>query len=120
MDCLFCKIINKEVESRIIYEDELVICIMDAYPNVDGHVLIIPKQHYADYTNLPADLVLHIHEVAKKLNAILLEKLHATSISMLVNYGDAQIIKHFHLHLMPNHGNAATKDVEEVYQSIMN
>ena len=47
---------------------------MDAYPNVDGHVLIIPKEHYTDYTFLSNDLVTQVYEVAKKLNETLLEK----------------------------------------------
>lgn len=39
----------------MVYEDDLVKCIMDAYPNVDGPVLILPKKHHTDYTTLPND-----------------------------------------------------------------
>ena len=116
MDCLFCKIVNNEMESKCIYEDDLVKCIMDAYPNVDGHGLIIPKKHYTDYTELPAELVNHIYEVSKKLNPMLIEKLNVNSLSMVVNYLDAQVIKHFHLHLLPNYGKStASKSVDEVF-----
>ena len=48
MECLFCKIIKGEVPTLKLYEDDLVMVIMDAYPNVDGHTLIIPKKHTLD------------------------------------------------------------------------
>ena len=56
MDCLFCKIANKEEEANILYEDDLVVMILDAYPTVDGHCLIIPKKHYETYLDIPDDL----------------------------------------------------------------
>ena len=49
---LFCKIIDGDIESRKIYEDDHVIAILDAYPVVDGHTLIIPKKHYTDFKDL--------------------------------------------------------------------
>ena len=49
MDCIFCKIINKEIPSKVLYEDDLVLVIMDVNPVSDGHVLILPKKHYEDY-----------------------------------------------------------------------
>ena len=45
-DCLFCKIIKKEIPSFILYEDDDLIVILDAYPDADGHTLIIPRKHY--------------------------------------------------------------------------
>ena len=50
MDCLFCKMIKGEVPCKKIYEDDLVIGILDLYPDSDGHTLIIPKEHYEDLT----------------------------------------------------------------------
>ena len=62
-DCLFCKIVRNEVESRKIYEDDKVIAIMDAYPDVDGHTLIIPKKHYTDFKELDDDILIHIKKI---------------------------------------------------------
>lgn len=104
MDCLFCKIANKEEEANIIYEDDLVVMILDAYPTVDGHCLIIPKNHYETYLDIPDDLILHINKVVKEQAPTLLKKLYKSSISLLVNYGESQLIKHYHLHLLPNYG----------------
>ena len=49
MDCIFCKIINGEIPSKRVYEDDKVIAILDVNPVVDGHTLVIPKKHIKDY-----------------------------------------------------------------------
>ena len=46
---LFCKLVNKKIESRIIYEDDIVLACLDSYPDACGHTLIIPKKHYEDF-----------------------------------------------------------------------
>ena len=116
MDCLFCKIIKGEVPSYKLYEDDEVIVIMDAYPNVDGHTLIIPKKHYDTFMDIPDDLVLHINNIAKKYTKIIMEKLNAKELSVMVNYGNSQKIKHYHMHLLPNNGLKAEKDVKEIHE----
>ena len=63
---VFDKIISGELSSYKLYEDDKVLVILDAYPNVDGHSLIIPKTHYDTLMDIPDELVLHINNVAKK------------------------------------------------------
>lgn len=118
MDCIFCKIINKEIPSKILYEDEYVVVIMDIDPTVDGHSLIIPKKHYTDYQELDNEILTHIFDVAKKMGKKIMNKLNANSLTLLINYGDDQKVKHFHLHLLPNFGtsqNHLTKSVEDIF-----
>ncbi len=106
MDCLFCKIVNNKVESKKIYEDDKVIAILDAYPDVDGHTLIIPKKHYTDFKELDEEILNHINKVAKMLS----EKLMTT-----LNY--RQVIKHFHLHLLPDYQKKkASKSPQEIFE----
>ena len=116
-NCIFCKILNGEIPSKKIYEDDQVIAILDINPIVDGHLLIIPKNHRTDFTELTKEEVFHIYEVANKLTSVLMDKLDAVSMTLTVNYGEAQVVKHFHLHLLPNY-NIKDKDksVEEVYE----
>ena len=116
MECLFCKIIKGEVPSYKLYEDELVMVIMDAYPNVDGHTLIIPKQNYDTFMDLPDELVTHINNVAKKYTNHIMERLNAKELSVHINYGNSQKIKHYHMHLLPNFGLRSEKDVKDVYE----
>ena len=52
MDCIFCKIINNEIPSYTLYEDENVKCILDINPISKGHTLIIPKKHFKDIVDI--------------------------------------------------------------------
>lgn len=116
MDCIFCKIINGELPSYKLYEDDLIIVIMDAYPNVDGHVLIIPKKHYDTFMDLPNELITHINIFAKKYSNLIMEKLNSKALTLLVNYGESQKVKHYHLHLLPDFGTRSTKEPKEVFE----
>jgi len=104
MDCIFCKIGNKELPSKVLYEDELVMVIMDINPLVDGHVLIIPKKHYTDYLELDQRIITHIFQVAQDMGPKIMDKIGAKSVTLLANYGDDQQVKHFHLHILPDLG----------------
>ena len=103
MDCIFCKIINNEIPSYTIYEDELVKVILDINPSVDGHALIIPKKHFDDYMSLDSKTASHIFEIAKTVGANLITKLNAKSLSLLVNYGASLEVNHFHMHILPEY-----------------
>lgn len=103
-NCLFCKMIKGEIPYKKVYEDSNVLAILDLYPSSDGHTLVIPKKHVTDMFELDKDSLTHIYEVAKKLSPTLMDKFNATALSLRVNYGDTQEIKHFHLHILPNYG----------------
>lgn len=115
-DCIFCKILRGELPSKKLYEDDKVIVIMDVNPKVDGHALVIPKEHVTDFMEISDELLTHIYEVAREVSKKLMSKLNATALTLGVNYGDSQVVKHFHMHLLPNYEvSSAGKNVEEVY-----
>lgn len=122
-DCLFCNIVNGKVPSKIIYEDDLVMMVLDAYPNVSGHTLIIPKKHYTDYTEIPDDLLIHIHKLAKEYGPMLMNKMNTDCLSLCVNYGTSQVIKHYHFHILPGFNSKKTQESilsrDEAYKIIM-
>jgi len=124
MDCIFCKIKNKELASKVLFEDELVMVIMDVNPSVDGHMLIIPKKHYTDYIELDDEIIAHMYKIAKMMGNKITDKLKANSITLLMNYGDDQIVKHVHLHLLPNYINGykigPQRTIEENYELLSN
>jgi histidine triad (HIT) family protein len=103
-DCLFCKMVKGEIPCKKIYEDDKVMAILDLHPSADGHTLIIPKEHFTDFYDIDDETLTHIYGVAKKLAPILIDKIQAKSLSLRINYGDTQEIKHFHMHLLPNYG----------------
>lgn len=124
MDCIFCKIKNGEIPSKTVYEDELVMVIMDVNPSVDGHMLVIPKKHYTDYMELDDEIIAHMYNIAKIMGNKIMEKLKANSLTLLMNYGDDQIVKHVHLHLLPNYikgfKKGPQKSIEENYEILNN
>lgn len=117
MDCIFCKIINKEIPSKIIYEDDIVIAMLDINPQSKGHTLIVPKTHYEDYTKLPSEILNHIYNVAQKIGNLIMTKLNQDGYSLIVNFGTAQEIKHFHLHIIPKNQEKKA-DINDVFNSL--
>jgi histidine triad (HIT) family protein len=102
-ECIFCKIINKEIPATLLYEDEFALVFMDIGPIVEGHVLIIPKSHSEQLTDLSDPQVAHLHQLAKKVAKAQQSALQATGINILQNNGVAagQEVPHFHIHVIP-------------------
>ena len=101
MDCIFCKIANKEIPSRIIMETENSIAFLDAFPVSRGHTLVIPKHHYEKVQNMTdldnIDLFNTVHKVISKVDRL------AGSTLLAVHNGkdSGQEIPHVHVHLIP-------------------
>ena len=119
MDCIFCKIINGDIPSYKVYEDNLVYAFLDINPDSPGHTLIIPKKHYQDLVSIDNETLLHIFDVARILKKKLEEKLNIDGLTLIQNNGDVQEVKHFHLHLKPYYNNKIDMDIEDVYKKIM-
>ena len=120
-DCIFCKIINGEIPSKKLYEDDLLIVTMDINPDVNGHMLIIPKKHYTDFTELDNDILIHINEIANKMKDLIYSKLNADGLRIVNNYGIYQIVKHYHLHLLPAYEKKQDLiSIDDIYNKLMN
>ncbi|HHU33016.1 MAG: histidine triad nucleotide-binding protein [Zhaonellaceae bacterium] len=102
-DCLFCKIVQKEVPSEIIYEDDQVIAFKDISPVAPVHVLIVPKKHIPDLTSVEpedANLMGHIVMTAKNLAIKLgVDESGFRLINNCKQHG-GQVIYHIHFHLI--------------------
>lgn len=126
MNCLFCKIINKEIPSKVIYEDNKVIIFLDINPSSNGHMLLVTKTHYENILDLDTKLLEHIHKLIKKMYKLLKEKLHIEGLTIVNNSEYGQEIKHFHIHLIPRYNNDNLKlnkinnliDIEDIYNKI--
>ncbi len=125
MDCLFCKIINKEIPSSIIYEDSDVLAFLDINPTTNGDTLIIPKKHYKDFLEVPNEILVKMYEVAQKLYPMYKEKLHCDGITISHNTDYGQEIKHFHIHFIPRYKDDGVrhlankemlKNIEEIHE----
>lgn len=119
MDCIFCKIINGDIPSYTIYEDDFVKCFLDINPDSNGHTLIIPKKHYVCLDDIDNDTLIHIMKIARNLKKELEEKLNIDGLTLIQNNGDVQEVKHYHLHLKPYYNDSKEKlSVEDVYNML--
>ena len=128
-DCLFCKIIKGEIPSRVVYEDDIIKVIMNINPNTNGHLLILPKEHYTNLIDTPNEVISHSFDVVREtLYPLLRDKLGTEGLTIAQNNFLGQEIKHYHLHLIPRYPNdnadfTYDKDklmeVEEAYNKLM-
>jgi histidine triad (HIT) family protein len=104
-DCLFCKIIRKEVPSTMIYEDADVYAFSDINPIHLGHTLVIPKQHYVNVFDLPDDLLSKMFIATKKVANAIKATVGADGINISMNNDPAagQVVFHAHLHVVPRY-----------------
>ncbi|MFA5072188.1 MAG: HIT family protein [Candidatus Pacearchaeota archaeon] len=102
-DCVFCKIINNEIPSYKIYEDDLVLAFLDINPASKGHTLIIPKKHVQDIFEIEEKYLERIISVAKKISNKMKDNFNADGVNLYHASGAAaeQSVFHFHLHIIP-------------------
>lgn len=103
MDCLFCKIINKQIPSEIVYEDEKFVAFKDIDPKTPLHLLIVPKEHIVsvaylkpEHKELIGELILTAKKIAHEQG--ISEK--GYKLNFNVGRGGGQLIDHIHLHLL--------------------
>ena len=104
-DCIFCKLANGVFETNTLYEDSDFRVIFDASPATKGHVLVIPKEHYANVFEMPEELIAKAYKLAKKVATVLKEVTKCNGVNILQNNGEAagQTVFHFHIHIIPRY-----------------
>ncbi|MBO5529935.1 MAG: HIT domain-containing protein [Bacilli bacterium] len=115
-DCIFCKIVDKDIPAKIIYEDDLVMAYLDISPIEVGHTLIIPKTHYTDLDDISEEAINHIMKTAKIIKKRIEEKLNPDGIKLVQNNGSLQEVKHFHLHIIPHYNDKKELNLDEVFE----
>jgi histidine triad (HIT) family protein len=103
MDCLFCKIVNKEIPSEIVYEDDKVVAILDIKPTNPGHALVIPKAHSQNMAVANDDDLITLALAVKKLAPAIVAAVAADGWNLEANNGGAagQVVEHTHWHIVP-------------------
>ena len=102
-DCLFCRIIKREIPASIVYEDDRVLAFNDINPQAPTHVLVVPKRHIASLNDLTADDDQIVGELSRRAAAIATERgISAGGYRTVFNTNlDAgQTVFHIHLHLL--------------------
>lgn len=105
-DCIFCKIINGEIPSSKVYEDEHVLAFLDISQVTKGHTLVIPKVHKENVYELTPEIASHIFSVVPKIANALKVEYQPIGLNTINNNGEAagQTVFHFHMHLLPRYG----------------
>lgn len=105
-DCIFCKIINGDIPSAKVFENEHVLAFLDISQVTKGHTLIIPKIHKENIYELTPEIAQQVFEVAPKIANALKETYHPIGMNLVNNNGEkaGQSVFHFHLHLLPRYG----------------
>lgn len=119
MDCIFCKIINKEIPSYTLYEDDLVLAFLDINQENLGHTLIIPKKHFESIYEVDLETLKHMYKVANNLSKNILNKLNKDGFSYVINYGSMQEVKHLHLHICPVNNEINIDSLEELQKILL-
>ncbi|MCR5503633.1 MAG: HIT family protein [Lachnospiraceae bacterium] len=104
-NCIFCRIIGGEIPSNTIYEDDDYKVILDNGPATKGHALILPKEHYRNFYDIPEELATGALKLAKKLMVRMTDVLKADGFHILQNNNEAadQSVFHYHMHLVPRY-----------------
>ncbi|MBQ8848518.1 MAG: HIT domain-containing protein [Candidatus Gastranaerophilales bacterium] len=98
-NCIFCKILNKEIPSKFVYEDEFCFAINDINPKAKKHILVIPKNHVESLNEVEDTMLLkHMFDAIKKIN----KQENISHFKTLINTGKnaGQEVMHLHIHIL--------------------
>ena len=102
-ECLFCKIVNKEIPNYTVYENDHILAFLDIFPCTKGHVVVIPKVHAETLFDLSssqkATLFDGVQEVMKKVERVLSPEGFNVGLNHLEAGG--QTVPHLHIHILP-------------------
>ena len=110
-DCIFCKIANKEIPGKIVYEDDVCLAFLDLSQATKGHTLVIPKQHFDNFLCVDDVTLGHLMKVTQEVAKMIVDKLDAKGVNILTNTNEVagQTVKHFHIHILPRYQESELK-----------
>ncbi len=102
-DCVFCKIVANDLPATKVFENKDIVAFLDINPASKGHTLIVPKQHFKDFNELPSDLIEKIFKASKKVAKATVDAVKADGYNIHVSNGKAagQEVFHLHVHIIP-------------------
>ncbi|MFD0677570.1 MULTISPECIES: HIT family protein [unclassified Paenibacillus] len=102
MGCLGCRIANgNEPNLNMVYENELVACVLDIAPFNEGHLLILPKEHYLDVEEMDTETAYAVMDASIKLSKVIKKVFAPDGITICQNGGSFNDLTHYHMHLIP-------------------
>ena len=133
-NCVFCKIINGEIPSYKVFENEDVYAFLDISQVTKGHTLVIPKDHQANVFELQEETAAKLFSVVPKIARAVRDAFEPVGLNLLNNNGEAamQTVFHYHVHIIPRYGKGdgfgavfhshqseySSEDLQELAQTI--
>ena len=100
-DCIFCHIISRDSAAYIIYENDYICCFLDKFPINKGHVLVVPKKHYPEFSEVDSESLSEVILASQKVAQALEELLQTDGITIMQNNGIFKDVEHYHMHIIP-------------------
>ena len=116
MGCIFCKIVSKEIPTKILYEDDDTVSFLDAFPVAKGHTLVIPKTHHAKIQDLPFDINQKLFDTVHKMTSKVDSLEGSTLIAIHNGKESGQEIPHVHVHLIPRSNDDSAGPVHSMFK----
>ena len=130
MDCVFCKIANRDIQSFKVYEDEYSLVFMDIAKDVDGHMVAIPKKHVKCILDCDTETLVHFMASVKKVANHCVDHCGYDGVNLL-NASDesaGQSVPHFHIHIIPRKNgdninawpkfDGANREINELFEEL--
>lgn len=131
MDCIFCKLANGEIPTKVVYEDDICTAFMDLSQVTPGHTLVVPKQHVKNILECDEATAGKLFEAVTKISKKIVTALNANGCNILSNANEAagQTVMHFHIHIIPRYdendgfkpsfeNNEGKFNTDEIYEKI--
>jgi histidine triad (HIT) family protein len=106
-NCIFCQMVTGKIDVKKIFEDDKSLAVLDINPANAGHLLLMPKEHYAVMPLVPEDLISYLGLVAKELSNVMLKHLESKGTTVFIANGAAagQKAQHVMIHIIPRYEN---------------
>ena len=117
-DCIFCRIVRKEIEASIIHEDDKVLALLNIKPFSPGHTLVIPKGHFENIYDIPEDVIAHLYKIVKRVAIAVKKAVDAEGISIIQSneIAGSQGFFHFHTHVIPRYFDDKINQVGMIWE----
>ncbi len=116
MECIFCKIVKREIPAKIIAETEKSLAFIDAFPLTKGHSLVIPKNHYEKVQDISAEDNADLFETVRKVISKVDKISNATLLAVHNGKESGQEIPHVHVHLIPRNTEDSAGPVHSMFK----
>lgn len=118
-NCIFCKIVAKEVPNYTVYEDDFVLAFLDIFPHAKGHTVIIPKKHFADLSAMTDAEWQKMALALKKVQDKLQTALEPAGYNIGINDQPAggQVVPHVHWHVFPRYEGDGGSSVHSIIKN---